>query len=61
MQYERRVITRFLANRNWDTNKTAAALKENFGQDAYALRTVQGWLVEIRRGPQNSHDVRRSE
>jgi hypothetical protein len=32
MQYEQRVIIRFLANRNWDANKIAAALKENVGQ-----------------------------
>jgi hypothetical protein len=44
------VIIRFLANRNWDANKIAAALKEAFGQDVSALRNVQGWLVEIRRG-----------
>jgi hypothetical protein len=47
MQYEQRVIIRFFANRNWDANKIAAALKEDFGQDTYELRTVQGWLVEI--------------
>jgi hypothetical protein len=41
MQYEQRVIIRFLANRNWDANDIRAALKEDFGQDAYALRTVQ--------------------
>jgi hypothetical protein len=44
------VIIRFLANRNLDANNIAAALKEDFGQNAYALRTVQDWLVEIRRG-----------
>jgi hypothetical protein len=44
------VIICFLANRNWDTNKIAVALKEDFGQDSEALRTVQDWLVEIRRG-----------
>jgi hypothetical protein len=44
------MIIRFLANRNWDTNKIAAAVKEDFGQDAYAIRTVQDWLIEIRRG-----------
>jgi translation initiation factor 1 (eIF-1/SUI1) len=50
MQYEQHVIIHFLANRNRDTNKIAAALKEDFGQNAYALRTVQDWLIEIRRG-----------
>jgi hypothetical protein len=48
MQYERRVIIRFLAHRNWDTNNITAVLKERFGQDFYALRTVESWLVEIR-------------
>jgi hypothetical protein len=60
MQYEQRVIIRFLADRNWDTNKIAAALKEDFVQDSDVLRTVQGWLVEIRRGRQNLHDLHRS-
>jgi translation initiation factor 1 (eIF-1/SUI1) len=50
MQYEQHVVIRFLANRNWDIKKIAAALKEDFGQDAYAFRTVQDWLIEIRRG-----------
>jgi hypothetical protein len=54
------VIIRFLANRNWDANKSAAAPKEDFGQDAYALITVQGWLVDIRRGRQNLRDLQRS-
>jgi hypothetical protein len=50
MQYVQGVIIRFLANRNWQVNEMAAALQEDFGQDAYALRTVQDWLVEFRRG-----------
>jgi hypothetical protein len=49
MHYRQHVINRFLANRNWDAN-IAAAAKKDFGQDADVLRTVQGWLVEIRRG-----------
>jgi hypothetical protein len=40
MQDEQRVIIRFLANRNRDANKITAALKEAFGQDAHARRTV---------------------
>jgi hypothetical protein len=60
MQYEQRVIIRFLANRNWDANDITAALKEDFGQHAYALRTVQSWLVEIRQGGQDLHDLHRS-
>jgi hypothetical protein len=50
MQYEQGMIIRFLANRNLDANKIAAALREDFGQYVSALITVQGWLVEIRRG-----------
>jgi hypothetical protein len=42
------VIIRFLANRDWNANKIAAALKEDFEQDVYALKTIHGWLVEIR-------------
>jgi hypothetical protein len=57
MQYEQRVIIRFLANGNWDANDITAALKEDFGQDAYGLRTVQSWLVEIRQGRRDLHDL----
>jgi hypothetical protein len=60
MQYEQHVIIRFLANRNWDANKIAATLKEDFEQGADALITVQAWLVEIRRGRQDPHDLDRS-
>jgi hypothetical protein len=34
MQYEQRVIIRFLANRNWGANEITVALKEDFGQVA---------------------------
>jgi hypothetical protein len=60
MQHAQRAIICFLANRNWNANKIAAALKEDFGQDVYALRTVTGWLVEIRRGRQDLHDFQSS-
>jgi hypothetical protein len=60
MQSMQRVIIRFLANLNWDANKIAATLKEDFEQDAYALRTVQSWPVEIRRGRQDLADLQRS-
>jgi hypothetical protein len=50
MQYEQRMIIRFLANHNWGANEIAPRLKENFGQDGYALRMAQGWLVELRWG-----------
>jgi hypothetical protein len=60
MQDEQRVIIRFPANRNSDANKIAPALKEAFGQDAEELSTVQGWLVEIRRGRQDLHDLQRA-
>jgi hypothetical protein len=60
MQYEQRMIIRFLANRKWDANNIAAALKKDFGQDVYALGTVLGWLVEIRRGRQDLHELHRS-
>jgi hypothetical protein len=60
MQDEQRVIIRFLANRNLDANDITAALKEDFGQDADALRTVQSWLVEIQQGRQDLHDLHRS-
>jgi lambda repressor-like predicted transcriptional regulator len=60
MQYERRVIILFLANWNWHANEIAAALKKDFGQDAYALRTVQGWLLGLRRGRKNLYERHRS-
>jgi hypothetical protein len=37
-----------------------AALEEDFGQDADALQTIQGWLIDIQRGRKDLHDIHRS-
>jgi hypothetical protein len=47
MQYEESMIIHFLVNRNWRDNKSAATLEEDLGQDVSALRTAQGWLIEL--------------
>jgi hypothetical protein len=55
------VIIRFLANRNWGANDIAAEFEKDSGQDADGLRTVQSWLVELRRARKDLYDFHRSE
>jgi hypothetical protein len=56
MQYDQRVIIKFLWNEREDARKTAVRLQAEFGEHAYQLRTVQLWITEIRRGRQDLHD-----
>jgi transposase len=56
MEYDQRVIIRFLANEGADARQIADRLQAQFTEDSYQLRTVQFWLAEIRRGRQDLHD-----
>jgi hypothetical protein len=50
------MIIRFLHNERADAHDTTQRLQAQFTQDAYALRTVQFWIDEVRRGRQDFHD-----
>jgi transposase len=56
MEYERRVIIKFLFNEGADARQIAERLKAQFHEDAYALRAVQFWITELRRGREDIHD-----
>jgi hypothetical protein len=47
MEYDQRVIIKFLWNERADTSQIAARLPEQFVEHAYQLRTVQFWITEI--------------
>jgi histone-lysine N-methyltransferase SETMAR len=59
MEYEQRVIIKFLAIEKVDAREIARRLRVAFGEDAYALRTVQFWMAEVRRGREDLHDEHR--
>jgi hypothetical protein len=49
------VIVKFLHDEKADVHDIAQRLQAEFAQDAYALRTVQFWIGEVRRGRQDIH------
>jgi hypothetical protein len=59
MEYDQRVIIRFLHNERADAHNITQRLQAQFSQDAYTLRTVQFWIGEIRHGRQDLHDENR--
>jgi transposase len=56
MEYEQGVIVRFLLNEGSDTRQIAEGLRAKFHEDAYPLRTVQFWIMEVRLGREDLHD-----
>jgi hypothetical protein len=50
MEYDQRVIIRFLWNDGIDANQITARLQEQFSEHAYKLRTVRFWIAEVRFG-----------
>jgi hypothetical protein len=60
MEYDQRVIIKFLWEERADTHQIAAKLQEQFAEHSYQLRTVQFWIAEIWRGRQDLHDEMRS-
>jgi hypothetical protein len=60
MEYDQRVIIKFLWNERADAHQIAARLQTPFAEHAHQLRTVQFWITEIRRGRQDLHDEIRS-
>jgi transposase len=56
MEYEQRVIIRFLFNEGVDARQIADRLRAQFHENADALRTVQFWIAELRRGREDLHN-----
>jgi hypothetical protein len=60
MEYDQRVIIPFFWNEGIYVHEITYRLQTQFGEHAYALRTVRLWIVEVRLGCQNLHDKIRS-
>jgi hypothetical protein len=60
MEYEQRVIIQFLFNKEADALQIAERLRTQFHEYAYALRTVQFCITELRRGREDLHDEPRT-
>jgi hypothetical protein len=59
MEYDQRVIIRFLHNKKSDTHNITQRPQAQFAQDAYILGTVQFWIGEICCDRQDLHDENR--
>jgi hypothetical protein len=56
MEYDQRVIIKFLLNEGADARDIADRLQAQFDEHAYKLRMVQFWIAEVRLGRQDLHD-----
>jgi hypothetical protein len=56
MEYDQRVITRFLWNEGIHANQITARLQAQFREHAHELRTIRFWIVEIRFDREDLHD-----
>jgi hypothetical protein len=56
IEFDRRVIIRFLWNEENDANQITAKLQAQFGEHAYELRTARFWIAEVRFCPQDLYD-----
>jgi hypothetical protein len=50
MEYDQRVIIRFLSNEGITANEITIKLQVQFAEHAYKLRTVRFWIAEVRCG-----------
>jgi hypothetical protein len=60
MEYDQRMIIKFLWNDGVDTRQIVARLQAQFAEHFYQLRTVRFWITEIRCGRQDLHEEIRS-
>jgi hypothetical protein len=60
MEYDQRVIIRFLSNEGISAHEITIILQAQFGEHSSKLRTVQFWVGEVRFGRQDLHDEIRS-
>jgi hypothetical protein len=56
MEYDQRVIIRFLSNEGIAAGEITTRLHAQFSEHAYKLRTVRLWIGEVRFGCQDLHD-----
>jgi hypothetical protein len=56
MEYDQRVIIKFLWNERANARQIVDRLQEQFAEHFYQLWTVRFWIVEIWRGRQDLHD-----
>jgi transposase len=65
MEYEQRVIIKFLFNNGLDPRQILKKLEAQFHENVYSLPVVHFWIGEVRRGREDLHDEprpgRRSE
>jgi hypothetical protein len=59
MEYEQRVIIKFLFNDGLDPRQIVEKLEAQFHKNGYSLRAVQFWSGEVRRGREDLRDVPR--
>jgi hypothetical protein len=57
MEYNRRVIIKFLFSERCDAGRIVERLEIQFHEDAYSLRSVQFRVAEIKRGREDLHDA----
>jgi hypothetical protein len=56
MEYDQRVIIRFLSNEGISADKITTRLQAPFAEHAYKVRTVRFWIGEVRFGRQDLHN-----
>jgi hypothetical protein len=56
MEYDQKMITKFLLKEGADARNIAERLQAQFGENAYKLRTVQFRITEIWLGREDLHD-----
>jgi hypothetical protein len=56
MEYDQRVMSKFLLNKRDDAHNSANRLQAKFDEHAYQFRTIYVWITEARLGRQDLHD-----
>jgi hypothetical protein len=56
MEYDQRVIIRFLWNKRTDAHEITHRLQTQFDEHVYTLRTVRFWIIDARLSRQDLHD-----
>jgi hypothetical protein len=56
MEYDQRMIVKFLLNEGADARDIADRLQAQFGEHGYKLWTVQFWIAEVQLDCQDLHD-----